>query len=80
MESFLYNNPEIIGILCDSSGVKEGSAIIQQFPTQKGTGGKGRIDLVALNSDKKSNLFLKIIDLIKNAVNDDFLQFKEYLE
>jgi len=80
MESFLYNNPEIIGILSDSSGMKEDSAIIQQFPTQKGAGGKGRIDLIALNSDENSNLILKIIELKKKAVKDDFLQLKEYLE
>ena len=80
MESFLYNNPDIIGILSDSSGVKKDSAIIQQFPTQKVVGGKGRIDLVALNTDEDSNLVLKIIELKKKAVKDDFLQLKGYLE
>ena len=80
MESFLYNNPEIIGILKDASGEKVDDAIIQQFPTQKGEGGKGRIDLIALNSDKDLNIVLKIIELKKKAVKEDFLQLKGYLE
>jgi len=80
MESFLYNNPAIIGILRDSSGERIDDAIIRQFPMQKGEGSKGRIDLIALNSDEDSNIILKIIELKKKAVKDDFLQLKEYLE
>jgi len=80
MESFLYNNPEIIGILKDDSGEKVDSAIIQQFSTQKGEGGKGRIDLIALNSDEDLNIVLKIIELKKKVVKEDFLQLKGYLE
>ena len=80
MESFLYNNPEIIGILKDASGAYAGAAIIQQVSTQKGEGGKGRIDLIALNSDEDFNPVLKIIELKKKAVKADFLQLKEYLQ
>lgn len=80
MESFLYNNPEIIGILRDTSGERVNAAIVQQFPTQKGGGGKGRVDLIALNSDEDLNIVLKIIELKKKAVKEDFLQLKGYLE
>ena len=80
MESFLYNKPKIIGILRSPSGKGVDAPIMQQITTQKGERGKGRIDLLALNSDENLNPVLKIIELKKKAVKDDLLQLKGYLE
>lgn len=80
MESFLYNNPEILGVIKDDSGEKFDPAIIQQFTTKKGEGRSGRIDLLTLTSDMELNLVLKIIELKKEAKKEDFEQLKMYLE
>lgn len=80
MESFLFNNPRIIGVIGDNIESSEFPAIIRQFPTIKGKGSKGYIDLMALTSDNESNLILKLIELKLNAVENDFYQVKEYLD
>ena len=68
MESFLFNNPRIIGVIGDNIESSEFPAIIRQFPTIKGKGSKGYIDLMALTSDNESNLILKLIELKLNDV------------
>lgn len=80
MESFLFNNPRIIGVIGDDIESSELPAIIRQFPTIKGRGSKGYIDLMALTSDNESNLILNLIELKLNAVENDFYQLKGYLD
>jgi len=77
MQSFLYNNPEIVGKLYNSNGELH-SPIIREFSTKRGEDKKGRIDLLAL-SNSRGTLLLEIIELKMNAKADDFEQLKEYL-
>lgn len=53
MESFLMNNPAIIGCWNPDAGLTFPTLIRQQLYTKKGAGGGGRIDLVGISiSDK----------------------------
>lgn len=80
MESFLYNNPNILGEFLDEKGNYLDPAVIQQFYTQKGKGREGRIDLMALASNIDGTPVLKIIELKVSALKEDFKQLKDYLE
>ena len=80
MESFLFNNPRIIGAIGEEIENTELPAIIRQFPTIKGRGSKGIVDLMALTSDSESNLILKLIELKLSAIENDFYQLKDYLD
>lgn len=80
MESFLYNNPEVFGLLNDEEGQLISPAVIKQFITQKDEERKGRIDLLALVSDDNGNTLLKVIELKLKAKKEDFTQLRDYLE
>lgn len=79
MESFIYNNPEILGQLMDEEGNPISPAIIQQVFTQKDEERKGRIDLMALVSKADGSPLLKIIELKPDAKKEDFTQLQDYL-
>lgn len=79
MESFIYNNPRILGQLLDEEGNSISSAVIQQVFTQKDGERKGRIDLMALVSKADGSPLLKIIELKPDAKKEDFAQLKAYL-
>ena len=79
MESFIYNNPEILGQLMDEEGNLISPAVIQQVFTQKDEERKGRIDLMALVSKADGSPLLKIIELKLDAKKEDFNQLQDYL-
>jgi hypothetical protein len=69
MESFLMNNPQIIG--CSDPNVKTAPRLLrQQIQTIKKTDGKGRIDLVGLVPDNEG-IALKIFELKKGEITKE---------
>lgn len=68
MESFLMNNPAIIGCWNPDAGLAIPTLIRQQLYTKKGTGGGGRIDLVGI-SIGDNGYELRIFELKASKIN-----------
>lgn len=68
MESFLMNNPAIIGCWNPDAGLAFPTLIRQQLYTKKGTGGGGRIDLVGISIGDKG-YELRIFELKASKID-----------
>ncbi|OQY08825.1 MAG: hypothetical protein B6I30_10730 [Desulfobacteraceae bacterium 4572_187] len=68
MESFLMNNPAIIGCWDPDADFAIPTLIRQQIPTKKNKGGSGRIDLAGIS--KNDNAYeLRIFELKANRID-----------
>jgi hypothetical protein len=77
MESFLMNNPAVIGCFDDEKG---SSLFYQQLFTHKGKGGNGFIDLVGITINDKG-YELHIFELKNGTIDKKAVeQLKEYLD
>ena len=80
MESFLMNNPAIIGC-ADPNNNNVGTTLMrQQIYTKKGSGATGRIDLIGLTIIE-DDYILRIFELKANKVDKNAVeQLKDYLD
>jgi hypothetical protein len=69
MESFLMNNPAIIGCWNPDEEALNPMLIRQQLHTKKGTGSWGRIDLVGININDDNDYELRIFELKQTKID-----------
>ncbi len=80
MEAFLMNNPALIGCWDPGDESRPPYLVRQQLSTRKGTGDRGRLDLVGLVIDEEEPT-LKIFELkVGSITSESVKQLADYLQ